>query len=84
MMVNFDMPRSLEDYMLRIQLVDPFVKVMSLPASPEEMGVIRQVEDRFGVVFRNMEGVARFKILQNRKALRNKLQATGSQRQKML
>eukprot|EP00434_Breviolum_minutum_P037965 symbB.v1.2.033664.t1/scaffold4214.1/size43011/6 len=84
MMVNFDMPRSLEDYMFRIQMVDPFVKVMSLPASPEEMGVIRQVEDRFGVVFRNMEGVARFKILQNRKALRNKLAATGSQRQKML
>lgn len=92
---------------------------MSLPASPEEMGVIRQarlsnwsvglgiaetfivvlceVEDRFGVVFRNMEagtqsimgnsalsalcsaalvgpcqGVARFKILQNRKALRRR------------
>lgn len=84
MMVNFDMPRSLDDYILRIQMVDPFVKVMSLPASPEEMGVIRQVEDKFGVVFRNMEGVARFKILQNRKALRNKLAATGSQRQKML
>lgn len=71
-----------EDYMLRIQMVDPSVKVMSLPANPEDMAVIRQarprsfcwrveqVEDRCGVVFRNMEGVARFKILQNRKALR--------------
>ncbi|CAJ1415996.1 unnamed protein product [Effrenium voratum] len=84
MMVNFDMPRSLEDYMLRIQRVDPLVKVMSLPTCPEEMDIIREVERRFGVVFRNMEGVARFKILQNRKALRNKLAATGSQRQKML
>ncbi|CAE7252858.1 DHH1 [Symbiodinium pilosum] len=84
MMVNFDMPQTLEDYMDRIKRVDPAVKVMSLPTSPEEMGVIRQVEEHFGIVFRNMEGVARFKILQNRKALRNKLAATGSQRQKML
>jgi len=84
MMVNFDMPPTLEDYMDRIRRVDPAVKVMSLPTSPEEMGVIRQVEEHFGIVFRNMEGVARFKILQNRKALRNKLAATGSQRHKML
>ncbi|CAE7945111.1 DHH1, partial [Symbiodinium sp. KB8] len=77
MMVNFDMPQTLEDYMDRIRRVDPAVKVMSLPTSPEEMGVIRQVEEHFGIVFRNMEGVARFKILQNRKALRNKLAATG-------
>lgn len=57
-------------------MIIDLVQVMSLPASPEEMGVIRQarfwllrlclaegsrhwaflqVEDRFGVVFRNME-----------------------------
>lgn len=83
MVVNFDMPKDLDEYMRRLSRAGKGATTMSLPSTNNELIVIQKAEQHFGVSFRDIQGLAKFKLCENQQALKKKLAAIGSQRQKV-
>jgi len=83
MLINFDMPANADEYLRRLKRVAKGATAMSFPATSDEVEIIRQVEQRCDTKFRHIQGLTKFKLSENRNALKRRLAMIGSQRQKV-
>merc|ERR1711924_3567 len=82
MLINFDMPPTPESYQQRLQGMSTNALVMSFPSSSSELEVVQQLEQRFHAKFREISGLIKLKINENKEAFKRRLAASAKRRQR--
>lgn len=83
MIIHFDMPKDSDEYFRRMSRAGVGASVLSLLVTSEELNIIRDAEQLCDGKFRDIQGLAAIKISENKKALKRRLTAAGSRREKL-